>query len=331
MSTPKGGLSLPEGGQGWKVHLGIPIRKDARPLRGNYVSSLSNRVRTVTTVAENIWGLPSGVFLIGYVTAAALSVIAGFQLRRISTRHLDGKNRVLDVLTPVELGMLTSRDRALVASLALLRVVGVIDSTGTPIRWIHPADRSFDPLSHSVVAALAYSPPVLRRFSFLKTAVHRQLDELHASLNARGILAGRDYRCARASAAVPIVIVVIIGIVSFTGIDPFLLLLVLQVLGSAAYLVARTQGRTKLGDAHLAQAVAASGHLRPQYKPYLWSYGPYVAALSVALFGNASFWLLDPGLAHTLGVKRSDSSSGGGFSSSGSGFDDGGSGGGGGD
>ncbi|CAG7588142.1 hypothetical protein SIM91_33520 [Rhodococcus opacus] len=98
------------------------------------------------------WGIPSETFLVIYVTAAVLAVGLAVFLRSHGTAPAPTAGIRLD---PVQAGMLTSDDRAIAASLTLLRGADLISTDGTILRGWGVADNGLGSFTRAVYDELA--------------------------------------------------------------------------------------------------------------------------------------------------------------------------------
>ncbi|MEU4316474.1 TIGR04222 domain-containing membrane protein [Nocardia sp. NPDC024068] len=284
--------------------------------------------RPIPAAAGPAWGIAGPAFLLVYVLLAVAAVVAGFWLRN---RVLMPVEPPAERLTSPELGMLTGDDRAVMASVALLRGHDLIDSTGHPTGKPAPV-AVLDPFTLGVAQRMDESK---QSFSGVAHRTRAELAELRGSLHRRGYLTDSGYSKRLRRAGSPILAVGALGVVRLyagvaNGSAVLLLVLVLVALAIAAWRVMAPVRVTPKGRAALDDATARHRHLRPANAPSFETYGGAAAGLAVALFGAHALMLLDPGLNAALGDPRVDGGGGGGDAGGDSGGGDGGSCGGGG-
>ena len=256
------------------------------------------------------WGIPSETFLVIYVAAAVLSVGLALFLRSSGNAPATTAGVRLD---PVQTGMLTSDDRAIAASLTLLRGAGIISGDGTILRAWGVPDNALGWFTRAVYDELASGRGALGNVR-LPGRLQAPLDELRFTLVAQGLLTGPELKTWNRRATIPILVVMAIGVArlvaGFAAGKPIVFLLVAVVLLAASReLVRRTGRRTRQGTTELQRLRREHSYLSPRMRPSLTAYGPSPIALSTALFGMGSVALFSPGFASAAGL--SDSSSGG--------------------
>jgi len=277
------------------------------------------------------WGISSETFLVIYVTAALVAVGLAVFLRSRGTAPAPTAGIRLG---PVQAGMLTSDDRAVAASLTLLRGADLISADGTILRGWGVADNALGSFTRAVYDELSSGRSALGNLR-LPGRLQAPLDHLRATLVAQGLLTGPEQKAWNRRATLPILVVVAIGVArlvaGFAGGKPIGFLLVAVVLLSASReLVRRTGRRTPQGTAELTRLRRTHSYLAPRMRPSLTAYGPTPIALSTALFGMGAVGLFSPGFASAAGISDSgngDGGSSGGDSSCGGGGGCGGSGG----
>ncbi len=260
---------------------------------------------TLLAATGDTWGIPSRTFLIGYLLAAIVTVLACVLIRRGTVHSADVHGAV--PLNGPEIGMLSGDNRAIVAAMAQLRGDGLIDASGRPT-GTRPVP--LDPFTLRVFQALSMGDGNLRT---LHTRLTGPLADLRASLEQRGMLAGRAEHAERLFTALPVLVLIGIGIVrimagSANGKPVGLLIVLVALLIIVALAMAIPRRRTRLGQLTLNSIMARSAHLSPRNRPSLASYGGMQAGVAAGLFGGAALWLLDPGLATAAGVSSSDGS-----------------------
>ncbi|TQC50275.1 TIGR04222 domain-containing membrane protein [Rhodococcus sp. WS4] len=258
------------------------------------------------------WGIPSESFLVMYVTIAVLAVgLAVFLRSRGHEPAATGRVR----LDPVHAGMLTSDDRAIAASLTLLRGADLISPDGTVLRSWAVTDNTLGSFTRTVYDELAFGRTALGNLG-LAGRLRAPLDQLRSTLVAQGLLTGPEQKAWNRRATLPILVVVALGVArlvaGFAGGKPIGFLLVLVILVSASReLVRRTGRRTRRGTAELDRLRRTHSYLAPRMRPSFTAYGPTPIALSTALFGAGAVALFSPGFASAAGISDSGSSDGG--------------------
>ncbi|MEN0140531.1 MAG: TIGR04222 domain-containing membrane protein, partial [Rhodococcus sp. (in: high G+C Gram-positive bacteria)] len=258
------------------------------------------------------WGIPSETFLVIYLTAAVLSVGLAVVLRSRGNPPAPPAGVRLD---PVQTGMLTSDDRAIAASLTLLRGAGIVSADGAILRAWGVHDNALGWFTRAVYDELASGRSALGNLR-LPGRLRAPLDELRTILVAQGLLTGPEQKAWNRRATVPILGVVALGVArlvaGFAAGKPigFLLVTVVLLAGSRE-LLRRTGRRTRSGTAELQRLRREHSYLSPRMRPSLTAYGPTPIALSTALFGMSSVALFSPGFASAAGISDSSSSDGG--------------------
>lgn len=179
------------------------------------VVAVDERMTTQPEVlaAGETWGISGGDFLMVYIPVALLAIAAGVYLqRKYAHRHAAEWNGVsLDKLTAPDTAMLFSAERAVTAAVTLLRSHELIDSDATPTRTPTAAERAqLDWFTSAIHSALG---PTKQTITEIAAAAKKPVQELEIALVQRGYLTGAaDKRDAR-DAAMPIVIVGVLGAV----------------------------------------------------------------------------------------------------------------------
>ncbi|MGW0183518.1 TIGR04222 domain-containing membrane protein [Nocardia sp. NPDC003345] len=282
--------------------------------------------RSIPIAAGQTWGLDGPDFLLVYIPLAVAAVVAGFWLRG---RVLAPVGPPAEQLTPYELGMLTGDDRAVMASVALLRGHDLIDSAGHPTGKPVPG-AALDPFTLAVARRMDESK---QSFSGVAHRMRAELTDLRTSLRGRGYLTDSGDSARLRRAGIPIVVVAALGVLRLiagvaNGNAVLLLVVVLVVLALAGWRVMAPVRVTPLGRAALDDATARHRHLRPSNSPSFHTYGGAAAGLAVALFGAQALILLDPALNGAMGDPRVDGGGGGDAGGASGGGDGGGCGGG---
>ncbi len=271
------------------------------------VVAVDERMTTQPEVlaAGETWGISGGDFLMVYIPVALLAIAAGVYLqRKYAHRHAAEWNGVsLDKLTAPETAMLFSAERAVTAAVTLLRSHELIDSDATPTRTPTAAERAqLDWFTSAIHSALG---PTKQTITEIAAAAKKPVQELEIALVQRGYLTGAaDKRDAR-DAAMPIVIVGVLGAVRLiagviAGNPSGFLVPCLLVLAFAGWWVMTPERLTPRGMAARDRAVQDNAHLRPSNSPAYTTYGVGVAAVAVAVFGAAALTVLDPALAQAV-------------------------------
>ncbi|MFC3963624.1 TIGR04222 domain-containing membrane protein [Nocardia jiangsuensis] len=281
---------------------------------------------SVLDTAADTWGISGPDFLLLYIPVAIAAVVAAIWLRRGVMRRDEVKPRLEKPgaeLSAPELGLLIDDNRPVLAALALLRAENLIGSDGTPARAITAGDRSrLDPFTGAVYDRIAAGTPV--KVAVLAVAVAPDLKLLRAGLVERGYMPHPAFRRELRDAAMPVLIVWLLGLVRFiagivNGNGVGFLLALLITLAFVGFMLIRVPRVTALGRAATTEAVIANGYLRPQNAPSYETYGLHTAALGAALFGGAALLTFDAGLAGAAEPPASSS----GWDSGGSGGDSG--------
>ncbi|CAM3387557.1 TIGR04222 domain-containing membrane protein [Tsukamurella hominis] len=234
-------------------------------------------------------------------------------------------------LTVAEIACLRSWQAPLVATMGLLRAGGHLDADGRadPAQPLPPATDEFTRRMLHRLDGSQFSVNLL---------LHDQLvplRDLEDGLARRGYLRTSGERWRTRFGAVPLAAVVVAGIVctpvlALTGRHPVeaavMSFLVPSVL-TAVFLVPPLMSvprTTRAGKRLLAAEQARASYLKPALRPAFATYGAAAVGLSVALFGTAALWQIDPRYAAAMAV-AGGTGSGGAGSSCGSSFTCGGS------
>ncbi|MGC0366708.1 uncharacterized protein (TIGR04222 family) [Rhodococcus sp. 27YEA15] len=253
-------------------------------------------------IHTDTWGIPSRTFLQWYLLAALLAVALSLYSRAAARRSCQKAGTDRRALTPPEVGALTSDYQAVLASLAILRSGGLIDTNGAANRAMHRKDRErLDWFTRTVFERLGNRKVPLRRVRLLGR-LNIALAQLRTTLIGEGYLQ-RSQRGIHASLrTLPILAVIALGIVRIiagtTGGKPVgYLVVTVLVLALALPFLRRNGRRTSLGDSELRRLMHENSYLSPKLRPSYTSYGPAFAGLSAALFGVGTLALIDPALA----------------------------------
>lgn len=254
------------------------------------------------------------------LTLVAVAVVVQRLLRSCETGPAAiAVKQVAAELTPVQLGYLRNGSGpAVAAALASLRMRGLVCAeTGRdePALGHLPsaatdsdATAELDPF-HREVLRLAEADGE-QGVTGIAGQMKGLLRAVEDELIARGVHTSRLHRFLLCLVATPPVLAVVGGlpvqVVARSGagfgwfIAEFVVLIAVCI---CALQVARA---TPAGDAVLAVARRRWDCLKPSQRPAFTTYGPDAAALSVALFGGAALWLLDPAFAQRYGVGGSE-------------------------
>lgn len=257
------------------------------------------------------WGISGPEFLVLYLVIAVGAVVAALMFRRAALMDTS-RSPGAQVLNPVEAAILFDDRRAVLAALAELRGYEYIESDGAPLLALGPAT---DPFVRSVFDRLASGAQ--RRVGAIVTASIVPLAQLRTRLIEYGYLCGPQQRRAVGLAAIPVWAVVAIGGVRLVAgaanhRSVGFLVVVVLVLVAVGMRLMRCPRLTPRGEAIRTEMLGGNSHLRPSNAPAFATYGPAAAALSVALFGVAAIWALDPALAAAAGMMAPGVSGGGG-------------------
>lgn len=281
----------------------------------------------VALAAAETWGISGTGFLQLYVPVAIFAVGVAFWLRH-RVVHAPASALAVDLSAP-ELGLLTSDERAVMASVALLRSHELIDAQGCSTGSRAPA--GLDLFTVAVSGHLGKSPQSITEVT---RRMRTDLDRLRAGLVDRGYMTGPQFSKELREAGLPIVVVGLFGVVrliaGLSNSNPvFFLGVVLVLLGVAWWRVVTVRRVTGRGKAAKQEALIGNFHLRPSAIPSYPSFGPAAAGLAVALFGVQALMLIDPGLNTAMsGYSAEPAGSGGEGGSGGDGGGGGGDGGG---
>lgn len=235
------------------------------------------------------------------VTLALVAVAVG--VRRL-LRYFQPGTVAVDTsdLTPVQLGYLRNGSGpAVAAALAGLRMRELLRTEtgcGAPV---------FDPFVREVGALVETDEDL--GVSGLGSRMKPHLRALERELIACGLHTPRAHRWLMGVAATPPALVAIGGFAfqvvtrSGAGIGWFWVFWAeCAALVLMCFVVLDVPRSTPAGDAVLAAATRRWGFLKPSQRPAFTTYGPDAAALSVALFGGAALWWLDPEFAERFRV-----------------------------
>ena len=235
------------------------------------------------------------------VTLALVTVAVG--VRRLLRCFQPGTAAVdMSDLTPVQLGYLRNGSGpAVAAALAGLRMRELLRTEtgcGAPV---------FDPFLREVGALVETDEDL--GVSGLGSRMKPHLRALERQLIACGLHTPRAHRWLMGVAATPPALVAIGGFAfqvvtrSGAGIGWFWVFWAeCAALVLMCFVVLDVPRSTPAGDAVLAAATRRWGFLKPSQRPAFTTYGPDAAALSVALFGGAALWWLDPEFAERFRV-----------------------------
>ena len=243
------------------------------------------------------------------VTLALIAVAVGVR-RLLRCFQPDTAAVVMSDLTPVQLGYLRNGSGpAVAAALAGLRMRGLVRADTRRGARAVPADGSaaLDPFQREVRTLLETDEGL--GVSDLAARMKPRLRALERELIADGLHTPRTHRFMMGVAATPPALVAIGGCGfqmlarSGAGIGWFWVFWVeCAALVLVCVLALEVPRSTPGGDAVLAAATQRWDFLKPSRRPAFATYGPDAAALSVALFGGAALWWLDPEFAEWFRV-----------------------------
>ena len=272
------------------------------------------------------WGIASAEFLRWYLLAAVLAVAATLVSNRLAAHRSVPASPTGRVLTPPEIGVLTSDAQAVMASLAILRGAEVIDSRGSRRRILTDTEHmQLDWFTRTVLERLGGGKSPLVR-SRLVANMSDSCAQLRSTLVDEGLMHGAAERSMPVR-AFPILFVTAVGIARIVaGVANgkpvgFLVAIVVLLLVALPFVIRRRR-LTTLGDAELRRLRAENDYLSPRSRPSFTAYGPSRAGMSAALFGAGALLMLDPAMAGALNY---GSAHAGGAASFGFGGDSGGS------
>ncbi|MDX6743178.1 TIGR04222 domain-containing membrane protein [Actinocorallia sp. A-T 12471] len=278
------------------------------------------------------WGIEGPAFLALYVLLGILVIGFVLGLRRWLAAGTDLPG---DMSAP-ELAYLAGGERrAIAASLAALRLSGSVASApGGKVIATGPAPVGAAPLDHAVLYAAGAGT---RSNQLLRNpAVAQELRAVRAALVARGQLLGPAERRITRLTALPIILLVVLGIARLiAGLDAgrpvgflvaalvFFGLVMIVLLSSAPH-------RTRAANRTVTMSQQRYQGLHPGYSPSYADHGPHAAALAVAVFGGIALMGMDPVFAAEAEVDRlaqatATGSAGSSYTDSSSGYSDSGS------
>ena len=266
-----------------------------------------------------LWGMDGAQFLQLYVLLAAVAVVAALLVRQRGGRRGPGGDVLLE---PEALGYLAGgRERAGYVALAQLRAERMIRTVGRGRFVVVDQTR---PAGSVLQAAVVDQSHTERSISAVLTSgpVRAAATELRDRLRAAGLKPAHPQLVAGRAAVGLLAVVEVLGVVRLATASPDdrtgYLVLVVLVVGAATFALLRwPPRRTATGHRALRDQRQAGRHLRNSVHPAWTTYGPVGLGTSVALFGTAALFALDPAfvepsvprLINFLGPTRSGSSS----------------------
>ncbi|WP_415971566.1 TIGR04222 domain-containing membrane protein [Rhodococcus sp. 077-4] len=251
------------------------------------------------------WGISGSDFLHWYLIAAVLAVVLTVLGNWIADKRSVSSAPAVRVLTPPEVGALTSDTQAVLASLAMLRGADVIDSSGRSLRTPTTTELThLDWFTRIVLLRLGNgTAPLVRSRLFANTSGARA--KLRRGLVDEGLLYGRSTLGASTIRVFPILFVVAVGVARVTqgprNGNPVLFLVgIIALLLLTLPFVHRRRRRTALGEAEVRRLRQENDYLAPSLRPSFTAYGPSRAGMSAALFGTSALMMLDPAMADAL-------------------------------
>ncbi|MGW0160048.1 TIGR04222 domain-containing membrane protein [Mycobacterium sp. NPDC003323] len=275
-------------------------------------------------------------------TYAILGAAAATTVFAVVWRHLPVSRppAKAGALSATELAYLRSDAAPVVAALAALRAGGRITTDGRVDPSV-PAGPDTDWFTERVFRRVAAEPGCTVRHLII--ASRGDLPVLEKALCARGLMRPAAERTRIRLGALPTLVAVLLGIgfcvhqltqlpareSGKTWVPVIILATFAAVVLPALFSVDR---RTRAGRKLLKGQQRKQEFLRPARRPAFATYGPAAAATSVALFGTAALWLVDPDYAEAVELNGDADGGGDGAGCGGSscGGDGGGGGGGGG-
>ncbi|TCB98086.1 TIGR04222 domain-containing membrane protein [Micromonospora zingiberis] len=266
------------------------------------------------------WGVPSRTFLMLYLLATVV-VVTGVLIHRWST--LAGRSAPpADQLRPEQVAYLNGgADRAVWASVSSLRYQGALGvqtdggltAEGSPPPGATPLDRAVH-----YAASQHYPARQLRHAEW----VTRALGELRDGLARHDLVVGPDRRAALRLGPLLLAALSALGVARIAaGLVNgrpvwYLVIIVCGLAVLATVLFFRVPRRTRAADRALRTLRQRSRHLAPASHPSYTVYGSAGLAMSVAIYGTASLWALDPTFAQQAEIQREVVTAGGGTTSS---------------
>ncbi|MGV8874225.1 MAG: TIGR04222 domain-containing membrane protein [Rhodococcus sp. (in: high G+C Gram-positive bacteria)] len=255
--------------------------------------------------STDTWGITSAEFLRWYSLAAVLAVVLTVVVNWIAVHRSVPASSTGRVLTPPQVGSLTSDGQAVLASLAILRGADVIDSRGRSHRTLTTTELTrLDWFTRIVLLRLGSgTAPLVRSRLFANTS--GACAKLRRGLVDEGLLHGRPTLGSSTIRVFPIMLVVAVGVARVTqdlsNGDPMLFLVgIIALLLLTLPFVHRRPRRTALGEAEVRRLREENDYLAPSSRPSFTAYGPSRAGMSAALFGTSALLVLDPAMAGAL-------------------------------
>ncbi|WDZ84176.1 TIGR04222 domain-containing membrane protein [Micromonospora cathayae] len=285
---------------------------------------------TQLAAAGDTWGISGPAFLAIYLSFAIL-VVLGSVVHRAWL--FGGSNRSrYDQLGPQQVAYLNGGARlALYSAIGALRSVGAIGADQHRLlRATGPLPAGATPLDQAVHHAAGRGARTrdLPRDHWVSTA----LDQLRQDLENRGLALSAEQRRSARLGPFLLLVLLAVGVLRLiaglgNGRPVGLLLVSLLVLGVVFVVqMARVPHRTRAGRQALSSLRTHYRYLAPASAPAYGTYGAAGAAMSVAVFGAAALWTLDPAFAAEAEIQRNAAASSGSSYGDGGGGDSGGSG-----
>lgn len=223
----------------------------------------------------NTWGISTEAFLGWYVAAATGAMVIALVIRGVAMRK---PTPALRTLTPPEMGVLTSDERAVRAAVAELESAAYSAGQGQHDRFTLIVRQRIDDAGGTAVP------------SRLVPTLPLPLLELRSDLVQAGYLNGnREHTLTRLS-VVPVVVVAVVGTIrtGFTVVNENpegYLPLVVVCLALIVVTLLRLSRRTRFGQVELSRLKDEYSYLTPNFRPSFATYGATSADIAAALFG----------------------------------------------
>jgi uncharacterized protein (TIGR04222 family) len=260
-----------------------------------------------TVAAGDTWGVPGPAFLIIYVAAVIVVLIAAVLHRRAL---FAGRGAQVDRLGPQQLAYLNGGDRlAIYASLGGLRTAGAIASAPDKTLWQSgPLPSGMTQLDTAVYNAAGRR--IRGRDVGTDTWVAAAVDQLRSGLENAGLAVPAERRRAArrwALAGVALIVLGIVRMVAGMANQKPVGLLFFAIAATAMvtlFLSAKAPTATRSATKAMAEVRAKHQYLSPSQSPAYATYGATGAAMGVALFGTASLFTMDPAFAADAEIQQ---------------------------
>ncbi|MDI9901922.1 TIGR04222 domain-containing membrane protein [Rhodococcus sp. IEGM 1409] len=221
------------------------------------------------------WGISTEAFLGWYIAAATGAVVIALAIRGVALRKPTPELRTL---TPPEMGVLTSDERAVRAAMAELESAAQTSGQGQHGRFTRIVRQRIDDAGGTAVP------------SQLVPTLPLPLLELRSNLVQAGYLNGNRERTLTRLTVVPVLIVAVVGTIraGFTVVNENpvgYLPLVVICLTLVAVTLLRLSRRTRVGQVELRRLKDEYSYLTPSSRPSFATYGAASVGIAAALFG----------------------------------------------